>query len=37
VPDLSIDASFRDLELATVRWAEVLRHGYHGTGEPWET
>ena len=36
VPDLSIAASFRDLELGRVRWAEVQRAGYFGRNRAWE-
>jgi S-adenosylmethionine synthetase len=36
VPGLSIAASFRDLELGRVRWAEVQRAGYFGRKRAWE-
>jgi hypothetical protein len=36
VPDLSLEGSFRDLDLAGVRWADVLARGYFGEGEAWE-
>jgi S-adenosylmethionine synthetase len=36
VPDLSLEGSFRDLELASVRWADVLARGYFGGDETWE-
>jgi hypothetical protein len=34
--DLSIEASFLGLELSSVRWADVLAHGYFGNGYVWE-
>jgi S-adenosylmethionine synthetase len=36
VPDLSIKGSFHRLELAGVRWKEVLRTGYFGGEWTWE-
>ncbi len=36
IPDLSIQASFRELELGRVDWRRVLRDGYFGTGQAWE-
>jgi S-adenosylmethionine synthetase len=36
VPDLSLAGSFRDLDLASVRWSEVLAGGYFGGGWVWE-
>jgi S-adenosylmethionine synthetase len=36
VPDLSIEASFQRLELAGVRWVEVMRRGYFGNDWAWE-
>ena len=36
VPDLSIAASVRDLELGRVRWAEAQRSGYFGRNRAWE-
>jgi S-adenosylmethionine synthetase len=35
IPDLSIAATFRDLELAGVKWREVLRRGYFGSDSEW--
>jgi S-adenosylmethionine synthetase len=35
IPDLSIAATFRDLELDGVKWREVLRRGYFGSGSMW--
>ncbi len=37
VPDLSIEGTFTRLELAGVRWVEVMRRGYFGNGWAWET
>ncbi len=36
VPDLSIEGTFRRLELAGVRWVDVMRRGYFGNGWVWE-
>lgn len=36
VPDLSLEGTFRDLDLASVRWAEALARGYFGNGQAWE-
>jgi hypothetical protein len=36
LPDLSLGGTFRDLDLASVRWADVLARGYFGGGEAWE-
>ena len=36
VPDLSIGGIVRRFELATVRWVEVLRRGYFGSGYAWD-
>ena len=36
VPDLSIVGIVRRFELATVRWVDVLRRGYFGSGYPWD-
>jgi S-adenosylmethionine synthetase len=36
VPDLSIEGIVRRFELATVRWVDVLRHGYFGSGHAWD-
>lgn len=35
IPDLSIAATFRDLELDGVKWREVLGRGYFGSGSAW--
>jgi S-adenosylmethionine synthetase len=37
VPDLRLAATARDLELAAVDWAPVMRGGYFGTGQAWES
>lgn len=36
VPDLTLAASARDLELASVAWPAVMRQGYFGSGQRWE-
>lgn len=36
VPDLTIAASVRDLELASVCWADAAARGYFGGDAPWE-
>lgn len=36
VPDLSIEASFQELELASVSWRDALRRGYFGTARRWD-
>lgn len=36
VPDLSIDGTFRDLELQQISWEKVLRDGTFGRERPWE-
>ena len=36
VPDLSIEAPARDLELTRVKWNEHARGGYFGRGSSWE-
>ena len=36
VPDLSIEGTFRRLELAGVRWVDVMRRGYFGNGWVWD-
>ncbi|MBD3869426.1 MAG: methionine adenosyltransferase domain-containing protein, partial [Acidobacteria bacterium] len=30
IPDLSLEGSFIELELASVKWTELLRNGYFG-------
>jgi hypothetical protein len=36
VPDLSLVGTFRDLDLASVRWNDVLARGYFGEAWAWE-
>ena len=36
VPDLSISGIVRRFELATLRWVDVLRRGYFGSGHAWD-
>ena len=36
VPDLSIAGSFRQLELGSVSWRQVLEDGYFGSNGAWE-
>ena len=36
VPDLSLNGTVRDLELTSVRWADVAARGYFGRGWAWE-
>jgi S-adenosylmethionine synthetase len=36
VPDLSIEGSFRDLDLGSEKWLEVLLKGYFGNKWRWE-
>ena len=36
VPDLSIEGTFQRLELAGVRWVNVMRRGYFGNHWAWE-
>ncbi len=36
VPDLSIEGTFRDLELESVGWRETLAGGVFGGASPWE-
>ena len=36
VPDLSIEGTFRRLELGGIRWVDVMRRGYFGNGWAWE-
>lgn len=37
VPDLSIEGTFQRLELAGVRWVNVMRRGYFGNHWVWES
>jgi S-adenosylmethionine synthetase len=36
VPDLTLEGTFRDLDLASVRWNDVLARGYFGEAWAWE-
>lgn len=36
IPDLSIEGSFRQLNLGEVRWLEVLQKGYFGNNWAWD-
>lgn len=37
VPDLSLEGTFRDLDLASVCWSDVLARGYFGAGWAWDS
>lgn len=36
VPNLSIQGAFHQLDLAEVRWSDVIHKGYFGNGWAWE-
>jgi S-adenosylmethionine synthetase len=36
IPDLSLEGTFEQLELAEVSWTDTLRAGYFGSGRSWE-